>query len=571
MYFDYFGLKENPFSITPDPQFRYHGRREREAMAHFQYGLSVSGGFVQLTGEVGTGKTMLIRALLEELPDDVVVALVLNPVVTVLEFMAVICDELWIKYPKKTKSLKQFVDILNQYLLANHSKGRRTVLIMDEAQNLSREVLEQVRLLTNLETSKNKLLQIILVGQPELNEKLASHDMRQLAQRITARYKLDTLGKKETREYIAHRCKVAGANHPLFTRSGMSWVHRLAKGNPRMTNIICDRALLGAYSDSVPLADGRTVRKAALEVGDSVPGRRWYRPLYLAGAGSLVTILLAIVLWSGWFGDSGLSMIQPETRSSAESSLRETPDSQLSTKASASSMIDKELKTAAPVVEVKIASELPALAALLSNDEILTDTTTAFQRLFSLWDIQKTISDNQTGCEVAESEGLACIFNTGTWNNLRAYNRPAVIELIGKKGRRHHVLLTGLDKSSVSLSIGGSQYVFPTGIVDQYWYGKYLFVWRPRSPMERNMRLGSRGPSISWLRNVLANYSGTPMENQSDVFDVALQSKVRSFQREHRLEVDGVVGLVTLMRLNSYASETKPPTLAKDTTAGISY
>lgn len=574
MYLDYFGLKENPFSITPDPLFRYHGRREREAMAHFQYGLSVSGGFVQLTGEVGTGKTMLIRALLEELPDDVVVALILNPVVTVIEFMASICDELRIKYPKKTKSLKEFVDILNQYLLANHSKGRRTVLIMDEAQNLSREVLEQVRLLTNLETSKNKLLQIILVGQPELNQKLAVHDMRQLAQRITARYTLGTLNKKETREYIAHRCKIAGANRPLFTRSGMSWVYRLAKGNPRMTNIICDRALLGAYSDNVPLADGQTVRRAALEVGDSVPGRHWYRPVFLAGVGSFVTVLLAVFLWQGWFGDSGNSSVtQSRPPISAESDLTRTAGIQSApvNTSSVSPIIDKELDTPASVVEVKIASELPALAALLSNSEISTDTVTAFQRLFTLWGINGVISDNQTGCEVAESAGLACIFNTGTWNNLRAYNRPVVIELIGGKGRRHHVLLTGLDKNSVSLSIGGSQYVFPTSIVDRYWYGKYLFIWRPQPLVEGNMRLGSQGPSISWLREVLAHYFGAPLESQSDIFDLTLESKVRSFQRDHRLEVDGVVGLVTLMWLNSYASDNKPPTLIQDTTAGMSY
>lgn len=565
MYLEYFRLTENPFSIAPDPQFRYQGRREREAMAHLQYGLSVSGGFIQLTGEVGTGKTMLIRALLEELPDEVDVALILNPAMTVLEFVAAICDELRIRYKRQTNSLKTFVDLLNQYLLKNHARGRRTVLIMDEAQNLSREVLEQVRLLTNLETSKHKLLQIILVGQQELNDKLSSHDLRQLAQRIIARYTLGSLTKKETREYISHRCKVAGASHPLFTRSAMAWVYRLARGNPRMTNIICDRALLGAYSDDVPLADGQTVRKAALEVGSSVPGRFWRRQWAAVAAAAVAGVTLVLVLWQGWMVNDLAGNDPLASATNSLSPAQQQIVSSLPTKQASKVSLDRPNQVSAA------ASNTGGLDKLLASSAIAGDTSLIFGQLFTLWGLQRTVPDNQTGCEAAKSEGLACIFNTGTWNNLRTYNRPALIELIAKNGQRHHVLVTGIDKDNVSVSLGDAQYVFPLAAVDRYWYGKYLLVWRPQPLVHGVLREGLQGPSITWLREALAHYFGTPLENQSDLFDSTLKNQVIAFQKKHQLAADGVVGRITLMWLNTYALEHKPPTLLKGATVRVAW
>jgi general secretion pathway protein A len=269
MYTRYFGLKENPFSIAPDPRFLYLSRRHQEALAHLIYGVTEGGGFVQLTGDVGTGKTMLIRALLERLPETVELALILYPLLSVHEFMRAICDELSIENAKDA-TLKDMIDALNDHVLANFAKGRRTVLIIDEAQNLNRDVLEQLRLLTNLETSKEKLLQILLVGQPELNSLLAQEDMRQLAQRVTARYSLGPLGAHETSEYILHRCLVAGAKTPLFSAPAMRWVHTLSGGVPRVVNIICDRALLGTYARGKAYANVSLVRRAAGQVGHPV-------------------------------------------------------------------------------------------------------------------------------------------------------------------------------------------------------------------------------------------------------------------------------------------------------------
>ena len=247
MYDSYFGLTELPFSIAPDPRYLYLSDGHREALAHLLYGIGEGGGFLQLTGEVGTGKTTVCRALLEQLPAEVDVAMVFNPAVTAVELLDTDCEELHIEHPKETTSFKVLVDALYRYLLDAHARGRRMVIIIDEAQNLGREVLEQIRLLTNLETTREKLLQVILIGQPELRQLLTRPDLRQLAQRVTARYHLKPFTEREARAYIHHRLRVAGQRRPIFDRRAIRAVHRHARGIPRLINTICDRALLGAY------------------------------------------------------------------------------------------------------------------------------------------------------------------------------------------------------------------------------------------------------------------------------------------------------------------------------------
>ncbi|MBK7983842.1 MAG: AAA family ATPase [Candidatus Competibacteraceae bacterium] len=265
MYAEYFGLREPPFAITPDPGYVYLSPHHREALAHLLYGTDENGGFVQLTGEVGTGKTTLVRSLLEQGLEQVDIALCLNPRLTVEELLATVCDELNVSYPREHPTLKGLVDALNEHLLRVHATGRRTVLIIDEAQNLSREVLEQVRLLTNLETTKHKLLRIILVGQPELRALLARPDLRQLAQRITARYHLPSLDAEDTAAYIRHRLRVAGGRDDLFSRRALRAVYRRSGGVPRLINIICDRALLGAYGQNARRVSAGVVQQAARE------------------------------------------------------------------------------------------------------------------------------------------------------------------------------------------------------------------------------------------------------------------------------------------------------------------
>jgi general secretion pathway protein A len=297
MYKDFFGIKASPFSIAPDPHFLYMSGGHREALAHLRYGLGEGGGFVLLTGEVGTGKTTVCRCILEQIPEDTNVAFVLNPKLSVLELLATICDELHIDYPQES-GLKILIDRLNAYLLAAHSRGQRTVLIIDEAQNLSHEVLEQIRLLTNLETNQQRLLQIILLGQPELQEMLAQPQLRQLSQRIAARHHLGPLIRAETTAYIRHRLAVAGLEQMVFAPAALKEVFRLSKGTPRMINLICDRALLGAFGKGVRRVDRPLIVGAARQVfGPKVSSRHAQVPAWMIfGLMSAVALLLAVVL-----------------------------------------------------------------------------------------------------------------------------------------------------------------------------------------------------------------------------------------------------------------------------------
>ncbi len=572
MYTRYFGLKESPFSLAPDPRYLYLSGRHQEALAHLIYGVTEGGGFVQLTGDVGTGKTMLIRALLERLPENVDVALILYPILSVREFVCTICDELRIPYARDSASLKVLIDALNGFLLENYAKGRRTVLIIDEAQNLNREVLEQLRLLTNLETRKEKLLQILLIAQPELNNMLAQPDLRQLAQRVTARYSLKALFPHETRDYIIHRCRVAGAKAPLFSRAAMRAVHRFSDGVPRLINIICDRALLGTYARGRTAANTAVIHRAANQVGVNVVPRALWRPGVLAPL-STTTVLL-IMLWQFWplvqdrWYSVGAPLPLPQAQSlSAASSV--TPLEPQARRA-ASAPADAPATGAASAVQVAEAerssepAQAPTIAELLADPQARTDTESALTALFAHWGLDYAKLRGATGCERAMNSGLQCLFQSGTWNNLRQLNRPAVIELIDGQGRKHHVLVAGLEGDRVASQLGEREYSFPIRELDRYWYGQYLMLWKPPLAEKRVLRRGMRGQSVVWLRNTLARYNRQPGGERSDLFDKELETEVKSFQRAHHLEDDGIVGSLTLIKLNSYDPVTAPPMLRKD-------
>ncbi|MBT4521082.1 MAG: AAA family ATPase, partial [Halieaceae bacterium] len=301
MYNQFFGLDEPPFSIAVNPRFLFMSKRHRDALAHLLYGVGAGGGFILLTGEVGTGKTTINRCLLEQMPDDSDIAIILNPTLNALELLASACDELGIEYDPDKHTLKTLTDKLQAFLLANHSRGRNTVLLIDEAQHLDFDVLEQIRLLTNLETNSQKLLQIILIGQPELAEMLSRPELRQLNQRITARYNLQPLSRRETLAYIRHRLQVAGLppGREVFPESLVATIHRETQGIPRLINVLCDRALLGAYGRNKTRVDKGMVRTAAREVKGGEAGSRYlvvrYWPLALAA----VVVVVGLGLWQG--------------------------------------------------------------------------------------------------------------------------------------------------------------------------------------------------------------------------------------------------------------------------------
>jgi general secretion pathway protein A len=562
MYLQYFGLHENPFCIPPDPHYLYLSRGHQEALAHLQYGLGEAGGFVQLTGEVGTGKTLLVRTLVERLPEGVDVALILYPVLTVAEFIAAICDELRVPHPGEQASLKQLIDALNAHLLQTHAHDRRTVLIIDEAQNLSREVLEQVRLLTNLETTKQKLLQIILIGQPELAQMLAQQDLRQLAQRITARFHLVALTHKENFEYILHRCRVAGAKAILFDRKAMEQVYAASGGIPRLINVICDRALLGAYTRGKQVVDVSIVKRAAREVGPGALPKPWFPPRALAVASALV-VALAVAAWQQWWPDWTRVIASGKNGAEAVSTQMASASPEAVSAAGAIS--------AATATDAGAATKPPepvsTLEASLGSMEARTDTESAMKVLFERWGLDYSALAGATGCERALNAGLHCIYQTGTWNNLREHNRPAVIELQDSSGHKHHVLVTALTADSVSLAMGGPPQEFDVQKVGRLWFGKYLLLWKPPVPEQEILRLGDRGEAIVWLRDALARYRGEPLvADASDLFDRELQAQLMQFQSRHRLTADGVVGANTLAKLQGFLPG-QSPTLIADTVA----
>ncbi len=538
MYVAYFGLKEPPFSLTPDPHYLYMSSRHREAFAHLLYGLGEGGGFVQLTGEIGTGKTTLCRCLLEQLPEQVDVAFILNPRLTDIELLATLCDELGITYPEGTTSLKTLVDALYRYLLDARARGRRTVLIIDEAQNLSSQVLEQIRLLTNLETTTEKLLQVILIGQPELVSLLDRPELRQLAQRVTARYHLLPCSAKETHQYIAHRLSVAGCSEALFTRAALREVYHFSKGIPRLINAICDRALLGAYVRNRRRVDGHIVRKAAREVAGPTLNRSPLQthPWFAA------SVLAAIAVAVAW-------LLLPSTK---DPILISNPPANAQT--AKGPAVDKPDQAQA---ERK-------LADLLKDPAAASDQATAFMSLFSLWQVSD--SDGRAGlsCEDALRQGLRCLNRSGNWNNLRLLGLPATLELITPTGEIRYALVTALGEQSARLVLGGQTLTVPFKEIEPLWFGRYTFLWKPPPLRTPVLRPGMRSKDVIWLRERLAQLGGEPLAGgEQELYDEALRTRVMEFQRRHSLTPDGVVGLETLLYLTAGLSNQDIPSLGQ--------
>ena len=487
MYTSFFGLHEKPFSITPDPRYLFLSERHGEALAHLVYGVTESGGFVQLTGEVGTGKTTLVRSLLlNRMPDNADVAVVLNPQITVLEFLLTICEELGIDVDGPRESTKALTDALNRHLLSAHAEGRRTILIVDEAQNLQPSVLEQVRLLTNLETAKQKLLQIILIGQPELRELLGRNDLRQLAQRITGRYHLEPLTREETAQYIEHRLRVAGALGEVIDARAKKEVFRLSQGVPRLINVICDRALLGAYSQDSRVVTKRLIRRAAAEVSGELQRTPMLRRMAVAAAVASVAIVAAGVWAISRTPQPTVVAATPAMATPAESDARGPETGTALLPASAPAMPAEDDNE---VPESTLADELALAGELTSMDFALAS-------LFELWDLEYT-TGSRSGCAQAEAAGLACLIQRGSWNGLRVLNHPAILTLIVEDGSAHDVVLIAInDNGSAELSIGGVRVTHPVSQIADIWYGQFMLLWRPPGGAPVSLARGSRGAAV---------------------------------------------------------------------------
>jgi general secretion pathway protein A len=525
MYQSYFGLAEEPFSIAPDPRYLYMSQRHQEALAHLLYGVNAGGGFVLLTGEVGAGKTTVCRCFLEQIPASCDVAYIFNPKLTVAELLSTICAEFGITCPPGNTSVKVYIDSINAYLLAAHAKGRHTVLIIDEAQNLSADVLEQLRLLTNLETNQRKLLQIILLGQPELAAMVAKPELRQLAQRIIARYHLGPLDKNEVAAYVQHRLEVAGAQRQLFPAALTGSLYRLSRGIPRIINVLCDRALLGAYSQSKERVDRATLKQAAYEVfhNPAAQRRSLLRPL-LAG------LLLA-------------STVFAVARYQSAEQAAPTPKI--------------ELKPAA----INQPAALPDVLEWPAARPITDSKSLAYAALFKAWGetYQKSDAKEDDGCKQAQAAGLRCTIARGWLDDLRRLNLPAVLQMRDRQGQEFDAALTALDDKSATFVVAGENRKVALGVLATQWSGHYTLLWRRPPVASKKLQLGDYGPDVEWLDKQLARLDGkAPDSSNKQLFDETMLRRVRQFQIDQGLSPDGMVGPQTLMRLIAVSDATAP-------------
>jgi len=565
MYTRFFGLNEKPFAITPDPRYLYLSERHGEALAHLVYGVTESGGFIQLTGEVGTGKTTLVRSLLQQLPETADVALVLNPQLSRPEFLGTICEELGMPLPADRNSIKGLTDALNRYLLENHSRGRRTVLIVDEAQNLRVEVLEQVRLLTNLETASQKLLQIILIGQPELREVLSRNDMRQLAQRITGRYHLEPLSREETAAYVDHRLRVAGGLGQIFTVAARRELYRLTGGIPRMINVIADRALLGGYTREQQQVTPELVRQAAAEVFDAPSSRAvaWLAPRWrmrlAAGMAALAVVLGFAWLGARWAPGPPAAPVVAPAAAVAPAAMVPASEPPLANGTDLPAATTPAMP-APPPAEPEPLPELPELLSVLGDE---TGTDIAFATLFSLWGLPFEPGSTRA-CEQAEEHNLHCLYQRGSLGQVRNLDRPVILTLRDAEAEPHQVVLSALDDDTATLQIGDRQYPVSAPELAEYWFGEYLLLWRPRLDEVKAFVPGRRDPDVLWLRESLASIQGRPIEPMdSDLYDATLENRVRTYQRDRLLTVDGLVGQQTQIAIDADLGADDRPRLTR--------
>lgn len=619
MYLSYFGFQDYPFSVTPDPAFLYLSTSHREALGHLLYGAGEHGGFVALTGEVGTGKTTLIRAVVHDDRPELDIALCWNPHLGTNEFVATVCDELGVAYePDEHATLKTLVDRLNAHLLEAHAANRRTVLIIDEAQNLSRDVLEQLRLLTNLETHKEKLLRVILVGQPELTDLLARYDLRQLAQRITARFYLRPLGFAETKAYIQHRLECAEGPQHLFSTPAVATLLTLTGGVPRLINMVCERALMGAYAHGRTRIGPMTVGKAALE---TLPRRRWprlsrwWRFALPTGALALAAIIVALLWLPGIPLSSAASWMHGLGQSSAEAGAADEPratadDRSESTKGASaadgdnadsapdeSKEADRQAtsdsdngaasdardnpsakddptdqssagKSASASDQTAVSSgsggEITAAGAGQEKPETqqgIPEGDAGINQLLRLWGVFG--SQVRSSCASLHVGDLRCLSDSGDFQTVERYNRPALLVLKRDEGKQT-VLLSAVEDNVLTLVGSEGTRKISRDRLLSLWTGQFQIVWRSDASVGL-IQPGGVGDAVVWLRRRLMQIDGENPDAEvgrpSPVYDDALEKRLKAFQRAHDLDADGMAGPRTQMMLNGAVASPGAPSL----------
>ena len=561
MYYQYFGLSEAPFSIAVNPRYLFMSARHRDALAHLLYGVGAGGGFILLTGEVGTGKTTINRCLLEQLPSDTDVAIILNPALNAIELLASVCDELGIEYDHQHHTLKTLTDKLHSFLLENHARGRKTVLMIDEAQHLDFDVLEQIRLLTNLETNNEKLLQIILIGQPELAQMLARPELRQLNQRITARYNLDPLNLDETSAYIQHRMQVAGMSpeRVVFSPAVVRGIYKATRGIPRVINVVCDRMLLGAYGRNTSHVDHDMLRLALREVlGEEEAESTLWR--WLAAAAGV----LLLVWIGGWLLGkySGADVVGSPSVPALQSPLPAAEPAQATAEPIQVPAVEPSPPfadtlpetTAEDVAEALVTAPESTVAVDVQPPQVF-DIADALlppgDALSRLWQLNSDQPVPAAPCSDRVQQGLACLEGeVWTWDELAEIDRPMSLEAITPERFSAEILLLGID--------GANAWVFTEAGIAQvsladlapYWTGRYRFLWRPPENFTTALSLWDQGDVVAVVAQRFAELDKQPKPLTGRAYNRALEQRVRLFQQQHGLVEDGAVGVQTLLKLN---------------------
>ena len=544
MYLEYYGLEQAPFSITPDPHYVFLSEHHRDALAHLLYGIRQGGGggFVQLTGEVGTGKTTLSRLLLNQLPENTHAALVLNPRLEPAELLQTICEELRLpiggkataptatpgtgkRKPRAAASKppggKAMFDALSAYLLEAYAKGDKVVLIIDEAQNLSADALEQVRLLTNLETETQKLLQIILIGQPELRETLARPELRQLAQRITARYHLRPLDEAGTAAYLRHRLSTAGASRFPFSADAVRRVYQRSGGVPRLINVIAERALLGGYAHDLLTIDAKTVDRAANEAlapSAHASIERDRKPLFIAAALGLAVAVIAFALSRTPSADAPVS--------------------------------GETIATPAEVATPEAAP--PALDGDTLLQRVRASSSTSlreWQTLIAAWKAPAAVrAFAPDACPPLPAPGWRCLRSRASLDQLLRFDRPVLLRLRAEP-QAVWASLRGADAERVRISLDGAAIEIDRVALAAVWNGEYLAIWTAPDALESGFATGDAA-ATEWVRQRL-RAAGLAASN-SDTRELA--TSLRAFQARHGLRSDAILGPETLFVLSADAT-----------------
>lgn len=543
MYLEFFSLKELPFSISPDPDFLFLSDRHKEALAHLKYGLQGNGGFVLLTGEVGTGKTTVCRALLQDISSDTDVAFILNPAQTEAELLATICDQLDIEYDINRASLKILFDAISSWMVNNLEKGRNAIVLIDEAQHLSFSVLEQLRLLTNIETNNKKPLQVILIGQTELQQKLKENELRQLAQRITARYHLLPLSLQESEYYIQHRLNVAGASYPIFNTRLLKHVFKYSRGIPRLINLVCDRSMLCAYSQNSPKVTTKMVDLAVKEIDLSLDINLPSQSLkYIWRLGLLVlltavTVLQAPKIWQ--YFSQPMQTVETTYTQTIEPSVEPKQDTRYLEE------IESDLTTQEE--DLSWFDNYPDLA--LSKGEFAH----ALQTLYAVWGYEVNLSD--ATCENGATASLKCFSDSSTLDKLKLLNYPAVIKLVNDEYSIYAVVYKITDQYEIL--IGTQKISVSEAWLQEYWNGGLTFLWKSPFKMKKALQFGEKGEQVAWLNTQLNSLYDLPKSNKTR-FDWKMKQQVMDFQLDNELVADGIVGQRTLIPLVQQLDPTTP-------------